>query len=204
MNEYRGSLDASGKRFALIASRFNEALVQNLVQGATDCLGRLGAEEADVDLYWVGGAFETPFVARAAAASGKYDAVIALGVVVRGDTLHFELVAGEAARGLARVGYETGVPTVLGILAADTYEQAADRAGGKRGNRGWDAAEVAVEMVNLGEAFASDTSKARAGAGAAGRRPPATSTAAGDGSGSPRGKAPNPRTARGARSRRGR
>jgi 6,7-dimethyl-8-ribityllumazine synthase len=153
MNEYKGSLDASGKRFALVAARFNEALVQNLVEGSIDALGRLGAEENDVDLYWVPGSFEIPFTARAAARTGKYDAVIALGVVIRGDTPHFDLVAGEAARGIARVGQETGVPTVFGVVTADTAEQAAERCGGKRGNRGWDAVSSAVELVNLSEAF---------------------------------------------------
>jgi 6,7-dimethyl-8-ribityllumazine synthase len=153
MNEYKGSLDASGKRFALVAARFNEALVQNLVEGAIDALGRLGADENEVDLYWVPGSFEIPSTAASAARSGKYDAVIALGVVIRGDTPHFDLVAGEAARGIARVGLETGVPVVFGVVAADTPEQAAERCGGKRGNRGWDAVATAVEMVNLGEAF---------------------------------------------------
>jgi 6,7-dimethyl-8-ribityllumazine synthase len=165
MNEYKGALHADGKRFALIASRFNEALVQQLVNGAVDCLNRLGADEGDVDLYWVPGAFEAPLAASRAAASGRYDAVIVLGVVIRGETLHFDLVAGEAARGIARVSAETGLPVVFGVLAAETWEQASDRAGGKKGNRGWEAAEAAVEMVNLGEAFTVENSAKPEGSG---------------------------------------
>ncbi len=153
MNEYKGSLDASGKRFALVAGRFNESFTGNLVNGAVDCLGRLGADEEEVDLYWVPGSFELAHAARGAAVSGRYDAVIALGVLIRGSTPHFDLVAGETVRGLAAVGRDTGVPTVFGVVTADTLEQAAERCGSKMGNRGWDAAQAAVEMVNLGEAF---------------------------------------------------
>jgi 6,7-dimethyl-8-ribityllumazine synthase len=153
MNEYKGSLDASGKRFAVVAGRFNESFTANLVNGAVDCLGRLGADEEDVDLYWVPGSFELAHAARGAAASGRYDAVIALGVLIRGSTPHFDLVAGETVRGLGAVGRDTGIPTVFGVVTADTLEQAAERCGSKMGNRGWDAAQAAVEMVNLGEAF---------------------------------------------------
>jgi 6,7-dimethyl-8-ribityllumazine synthase len=153
MNEYRGSLDASGKRFAIVAARFNGSYVQSLVDGAVDCLNRLGAEERDVDLFWVPGSFEIPQAALAAARSGRYDAVVALGVVIRGATAHFDLVAGEAARGIAAVGRETGVPAAFGVVTAETLEQAAERCGSKMGNRGWDAAQSAVEMANLGEAF---------------------------------------------------
>ncbi len=153
MNEYKGSLDASGKRFAVIAGRFNESFTGNLVNGAVDCLGRLGADEEEVDLYWVPGSFELAHAARGAATSGRYDAVIALGVLIRGSTPHFDLVAGETIRGLSAVGRDTGVPTMFGVVTADTLEQAAERCGSKMGNRGWDAASAAVEMVNLGEAF---------------------------------------------------
>jgi len=152
MNEYKGSLDASGKRFALVAGRFNESFTGNLVNGAVDCLGRLGADEDDVDIYWVPGSFELAHAARGAATSGRYDAVIALGVLIRGSTPHFDLVAGETVRGLGAIGRDTGVPTVFGVVTADTLEQAAERCGSKMGNRGWDAAQAAVEMVNLGEA----------------------------------------------------
>jgi len=153
MNEYKGSLDASGKRFAVVASRFNETFTQSLVHGAVDCLGRLGAEEEDVDLFWVPGSFELPQAVRSAAGTGRYDAVIALGVVIRGATPHFDLVAGEAARGLAAAARDGGIPVSFGVVTADTLEQAAERCGSKMGNKGWDAAQAAVEMANLGEAF---------------------------------------------------
>lgn len=167
MNEYKGSLDASGKRFAVVASRFNETMSQNLVNGAVDCLNRLGAVEEDVDLFWVPGSLELALAARRAAERGRYDAVIALGVIIRGGTHHFELVAGETAKGLAAVGRETGVPTLFGVVTADTLEQAAERCGSKKGNRGWDAAQSAVEMANLGEAFEGWTEgkKGRDGSG---------------------------------------
>ncbi len=153
MNEFKGSFDASSKRFAIVAARFNETFVRNLVDGAVDHLERLGAAEDAVDLYWVPGAFELPLAVRAAALSGNYDAIIPLGVVIRGATSHYDLVAGEAARGVAAVSRETGVPAVLGVVTADTMEQAAERCGAKMGNKGWDAAAAAVEMANLGEAF---------------------------------------------------
>ena len=153
MNEYKGSLDASGKRFAIVAGRFNESFTTNLVNGAVDSLQRLGAEEEDVDLFWVPGSFEVPQVAGAAARTGLYDAVIALGVVIRGATPHFDLIAAEITKGIAAVSRETGVPTIFGVVTADTLEQAAERCGSKMGNRGWDAAQSAVEMANLGEAF---------------------------------------------------
>jgi 6,7-dimethyl-8-ribityllumazine synthase len=153
MHEYKGSLDASGKRFAVVAARFNESLTSVLVDGAVDALARLGAEEDDVAVYWVPGSFEIPGTALAAARSGEYDAVITLGVLIRGATAHFDLVAAEAASGIAAVFRETGVPTVFGIVAAENLGQASERCGTKMGNRGWDAAQAAVEMVNLGEAF---------------------------------------------------
>ena len=153
MNEYKGSLDASGKRFAIVAGRFNESFTANLVSGAVDTLARLGADEEHVDLYWVPGSFEVPHAAHAAAKSGRYDAVIALGVLIRGATPHFDMIAGETTKGISTIGRETGVPTIFGIVTADTLEQAAERCGSKMGNRGWDAAQAAVEMANLGEAF---------------------------------------------------
>jgi 6,7-dimethyl-8-ribityllumazine synthase len=153
MNEYKGSLDATGKRYAIVAARFNETYVQNLVDGAVDCLNRLGADEDDVDIYWVPGSFEIPFTARAAARSGDYDAVIGLGVIIRGATAHFDLIAREAAAGIAAVGRDTGVPAIFGVVTAENLEQAAERCGSKMGNKGWEAAQSAVEMVNLGQAF---------------------------------------------------
>lgn len=155
MNEYKGSLDASGKRFAVVAGRFNETFTRNLVNGAVDCLNRLGADEDAIDIFWVPGSFEVPHAAMSTARSGDYDAVIALGVVIRGATAHFDLVAGEAAHGIAAVSRETGIPAAFGIVTAETMEQAAERCGSKMGNRGWDAAQAAVEMANLGEALES-------------------------------------------------
>jgi len=151
MNEYKGSLDASGKRFAIVAARFNETFTKQLVDGAVDCLGRLGADEEAIELFWVPGSFEVPQAAMSAARSDDYDAVIALGVIIRGATAHFDLVAGEAASGISAVSRETGIPATFGIVTAETMEQAAERCGSKMGNRGWDAAQAAVEMANLGE-----------------------------------------------------
>jgi 6,7-dimethyl-8-ribityllumazine synthase len=153
MNEYKGSLDASEKRFALVAARFNESFVKGLIEGASDCLERLGASEEDIDLFWVPGAYEIPQAVVAAAATGKYDAVLPLGVVIRGATSHYDLVVSETARGLSTAARETGIPVAMGIVTADTMEQAAERCGAKMGNKGWDAAQAAVEMANLGEAF---------------------------------------------------
>jgi 6,7-dimethyl-8-ribityllumazine synthase len=153
MNEYKGSLDASAKRFAIVAGRFNETFSQSLLSGATDCLNRLGANEEDVEVFWVPGSFEVPQAAMFAAKSGRYDAVICLGVVIRGATAHFDLIAAEAASGISAVTRETGVPTSFGVITTDTMEQAAERCGGKMGNKGWDAAQAAVEMTNLTEAF---------------------------------------------------
>jgi 6,7-dimethyl-8-ribityllumazine synthase len=167
MNEYKGSLDASGKRFAVVASRFNETFTQSLVHGAIDCLGRLGAEEEDVDLFWVPGSFELPQAVRAAAGTGRYDAAIALGVVIRGATPHFDLIAGEAARGLAAAARDGAIPVSFGVVTADTLEQAAERCGSKMGNKGWDAAQSAVEMANLGEAFLPEETAAGADGGKA-------------------------------------
>lgn len=153
MKEHKGSLIASGLRFAVVTARFNESFTRKLVTGAVEGLERLGAREDDIEVFWVPGSFEVPHTARAAAESGHFDAVIGLGVLIRGATAHFDLVAGEAARGLARVGRDTGVPTIFGIVTAETLEQAEERCGTKMGNRGWDAAAAAVEMVNLGKAF---------------------------------------------------
>ena len=149
MNEIRGDLRARGRRFAIVASRFNEVIVAKLVEGALDCLRSHGVAEDDLDVAWVPGAFELPLAARRLAASGSYDAVICLGAVVRGETSHYELVAGRAAEGIARAADDTGVPVIFGVPTTDTLEQAADRAGGKHGNKGWDAAMAAMEMASL-------------------------------------------------------
>jgi len=144
---FEGSLDGRGLRVAVVVSRFNEATTRLLLEGALDGLRRCGVEE--VDVAWVPGAFEIPPVASHLARSGRYQAVVCLGAVVRGETPHFEYVAGQSAAGIARVGLEAGLPVVYGVVTADNTEQAAERAGGKAGNRGRDAALVAVEMATL-------------------------------------------------------
>ncbi len=144
-----GQLNAEGKRFGLVASRFNELVVRKLVEGAEDCLLRHGAEEDRMELAWVPGSFEIPLAAQRMASSKRYDAVICLGAVIRGATPHFEYIASEVTKGIAQINLQTGVPTVYGIITADTLEQALERAGTKMGNKGWDAALTAIEMVNL-------------------------------------------------------
>ena len=146
---HQGSLDAGGKRFALVASRFNEIISSRLISGAIDSLLRHGAEEENIELYRVPGSFEVPLVARKVAAGGKFHAVICLGAVIRGETPHFDFVAAGAARGVARVALDSGVPVIFGVVTADTLEQAIQRAGGKTGNRGADAAAAAIETANL-------------------------------------------------------
>ncbi len=148
MRVHEGSLDGEGLRVAIIASRFNDTIVQRLVEGAASCLTRHGVSEDDLDLYWVPGAWEIPLVAKQLAKGGAVDAIVALGLVVRGQTAHFEYVAGEAAA-IGRVALETGVPMAFGVLTTETWEQATDRAGGKMGNKGWEAAMAAIETVNL-------------------------------------------------------
>jgi 6,7-dimethyl-8-ribityllumazine synthase len=149
VNEIRGALEGRGRRFAIAASRFNELVVTRLVDGATACLRRYGIADEDLDVVWVPGAFELPLVARALAATHAYDAVVCVGAVVRGETPHFDLVAGQAAEGIRRVSEETGVPVVFGVLATNTFEQAMDRTGGAHGNKGWDAAVAAIEMASV-------------------------------------------------------
>ncbi|MDI6809614.1 MAG: 6,7-dimethyl-8-ribityllumazine synthase [Candidatus Eisenbacteria bacterium] len=149
MKEFKGSFDAKGKKFAIVASRFNELLSQRLVEAALDCLTRHGSRTEDVELFWTPGAFEIPLVAMKLAKSRAYDAVIALGAVVRGGTPHFEYIASQSAKGIAEVNLETGVPVSFGIITADTLEQALERAGTKAGNKGFDAAISAIEMANL-------------------------------------------------------
>jgi len=151
---FKGHLDASGKRFALIVSRYNEFISQKLLEGAMDCLQRHGCDEKAVDIYFVPGSFEIPSLAKRLAAKKervRYHAILALGAVIRGDTPHFEFVASEVAKGVASVSLETGVPVILGVITADNLEQAIERAGTKAGNKGWDAAISAIEMANLFE-----------------------------------------------------
>jgi 6,7-dimethyl-8-ribityllumazine synthase len=142
-------LNATGFRFAIISSRWNDFITARLVEGALDALERLGAEGKAVELYRVPGSFEIPLLARKVAGSGRFDAVICLGTIIRGQTPHFEYVAGEATKGIAQAGMESGLPVVYGIVTADTLEQAIDRAGVKAGNKGFEAAMSAVELVNL-------------------------------------------------------
>ncbi|HXF72627.1 MAG TPA: 6,7-dimethyl-8-ribityllumazine synthase [Actinomycetota bacterium] len=161
MREVVGSYEARGRRFAVVASRFNGAVVRRLVDGALDCLRRHGVEEDDLEVVWVPGAFEIPLAARRLAASGAYDAVICLGAVIRGETPHFDHVAGQAAAGIARAGEELGVPVIFGVVTAETAEQAEARAGGKQGNRGWDAAMAAIEMASVLEQLPKREGEAR-------------------------------------------
>jgi 6,7-dimethyl-8-ribityllumazine synthase len=145
-----GQLSAEGMRFALVAGRFNSFMTDKLVEGALDCLRRHGAREDDITEIRVPGSFEVPFVAQQAARAGHYDAVVCLGAIIRGGTPHFDFIAAEAAKGVAQVGLSTGVPTIFGILTTDTLEQAIERSGTKSGNRGWEAALAAIELVDLG------------------------------------------------------
>ncbi len=149
MRTFRGDFQARGRRFAVAAARFNEVVVAKLVEGALDCFRAHGIREDDLDLVWVPGAFELPFVARRLAESVGYDGIVCLGAVIRGETAHFDHVAGEAARGIRRAAEETGVPIIFGVLTTDTFEQAMDRAGGKHGNKGWSAAMAGMEMASL-------------------------------------------------------
>lgn len=145
----QGDLLARDLRFALVAARFNDSIVENLVRGAIDTLLRHGASEKQIELIRVPGAFDLPLIVRRAAASRRFDAVIALGAVIRGATPHFDLVAGQCAAGLARASEETGVPVAFGVLTTDTIEQAIERSGTKAGNKGVDAALTALELANL-------------------------------------------------------
>ena len=144
-----GVLDASGKRFALVASRFNELISRKLIEGAIDCLVRHKVAQDDVAIVWVPGSFEIPLVAKKLALSDKYDAVICLGAVIRGNTAHFDYIAAEVSKGIAAVALETGKPVIFGVLTTDTIDQAIERAGTKSGNKGFDAALSAIEMVDL-------------------------------------------------------
>lgn len=147
--EIQGRLIATGLKFAVIVSRFNDLITHSLLDGCLDALRRHGAEDTGIEIIWCPGAFELPVVAKQAALSARFDAVICLGAVIRGATPHFDYVAGEAAGGIARVAAETGVPTIFGVLTTETIEQAIERAGTKAGNKGADAAVAAIEMVNL-------------------------------------------------------
>ena len=146
---HEGKLNAQGKRFALVVSRFNDLITTRLLDGALDCLQRHGAVDEDIEVAWVPGAFELPVVAQKKAQTGRFDVVTCLGCIVRSDTPHFDYVAGESSKGIARVGLDTGVPITFGVITADTVDQAVQRVGVKSGNRGWDAGMNAVEMASL-------------------------------------------------------
>jgi len=149
MSVFEGDLIGSGLKVGIVVSRFNELLSSRLLGGALDALGRHGIPEDIVDVAWVPGAFEIPLVAMKMAASKKYDAVIALGVIIRGATPHFEYVASEVSKGVAHASLKTGVPVMFGVVTADSIEQAVERSGTKHGNKGWDVAVGAIEMANL-------------------------------------------------------
>lgn len=146
---FEGHLNGQGRRVAIVAARFNDFIVRPLIAGARDGLIRHGVADEDIDLAWVPGAYEIPLAARKLAGSGRYNAVICVGAVIRGSTPHFDYVAGEVSKGVAQAQHETGVPVVFGVLTTDTIEQAIERAGTKAGNKGFDAAATAIEMANL-------------------------------------------------------
>ncbi|NLT16550.1 MAG: 6,7-dimethyl-8-ribityllumazine synthase [Clostridiales bacterium] len=146
---YEGNLLAKGLKFGIVVGRFNEFIGSKLLNGAIDGLLRHGAQEADIEVAWVPGAFEIPIVAQSMAQSGRYDAVVCLGAVIRGSTSHYDYVANEMSKGIAKVGLDAKMPVVFGVLTTDTIEQAIERAGTKAGNKGYDAAATAIEMANL-------------------------------------------------------
>ncbi len=145
----QGHLDAKGRSFGIVVSRFNEFISSKLLEGALDCLYRHGADEKKIDIVWVPGSFEIPMAANKLAISGKYNAVICLGTLIRGATPHFEYIAAEATKGIAAVALNTQLPITYGVITCDSLEQAIERAGTKSGNKGWDAALSAIEMADL-------------------------------------------------------
>lgn len=156
-NVYEGKLNGEGFRFGIVVSRFNEFITSHLLAGALDALVRNGAADKDVDVFKVPGSFEIPFAARRLALQNRYDAIICLGAVIRGDTPHYEYIAAEVTKGIAATALETQVPISFGVLTTDTLEQAIQRAGSKEGNKGWDAAVTALEMVNLQKSLGKKT-----------------------------------------------
>jgi 6,7-dimethyl-8-ribityllumazine synthase len=148
-NVVEGKLDAKGLRFGIVVSRFNRFISERLLEGAIDCIDRHNGDKNNISVFWTPGSFELPIVAKKIALSGKFDALICIGAIVRGETPHFDFVAQETAKGIARVSFETNVPTSFGIITADSTDQAVERAGLKAGNKGWDAALSAIELANL-------------------------------------------------------
>ncbi len=149
MNTIEGKLVAEGIKIGIVGARFNEFITSKLISGAIDGLVRHNVKEEDIDIAWVPGAFEIPLIAQKMAETGKYDAVICLGAVIRGATSHYDLVCNEAAKGVAQVSLKAGIPVLFGVVTTDTIEQAIERAGTKAGNKGYDCALAAVEMINL-------------------------------------------------------
>ncbi len=168
-----GSLSAAGKRFAIVVSRFNAFITERLFQSAYDGLLRSGAKKKDIVLIRVPGAFEIPMAARQLAETGKYDAIVCIGCLLRGDTAHYDVIVNEVTRGIGQSAQETGVPHAFGVLTCETLEQAIDRAGLKMGNKGFEAALSAVEMANLRRAFSHQPSVIRKGEAAFSRQPSA-------------------------------
>lgn len=149
ITRFEGKLQADGIRFGIIVGRFNNFLTDKLLEGALDCIKRHGGSETDISVAYVPGSFEVPYAADRMLKTGQYDAIICLGTLIRGDTPHFEYIASEATKGIAKLALESGTPVIYGIITADTLEQAIERAGTKAGNKGWQAAEAAIEMANL-------------------------------------------------------
>ncbi|AOK88741.1 6,7-dimethyl-8-ribityllumazine synthase [Paenibacillus polymyxa] len=148
-----GNLVSNGLKYGIVVGRFNEFITSKLLSGAIDALQRHGAQEDEIDVAWVPGAFEISLIAQKMAASGKYDAVITLGTVIRGSTSHYDIVCNEVAKGVATSSLKTGVPVIFGVVTTENIEQAIERAGTKAGNKGWDSALAAIEMANLGKQF---------------------------------------------------
>ena len=146
---FEGMLDGRKRSFGIVVGRFNEAISSRLLEGALDCLRRHGTEDKRIDVVWVPGSFEVPSAARRLADTGRHDAVICLGALIRGATPHFDYIASEVAKGVARIGEDGGIPAIFGVVTADSQEQAIERSGGKAGNKGWDAALSALEMADL-------------------------------------------------------
>ena len=153
MKTIEGNLSAAGQKIGIVAARFNEFITSRLLGGAEDSFVRHGGNSADLEVIWVPGAFEIPFTAKKMALSGRYDAIVCLGAVIRGATPHFDMVANEASKGIAHVGLECNIPVIFGVLTTDSIEQAVERAGTKAGNKGFDAMTSAIEMVNVTRQF---------------------------------------------------
>ena len=146
---FKGHFSGEGKKFAIVVGRFNELISNKLLSAAVDCFKRHGCSENDIDVIWVPGAFEIPLAAQELAKTQHYDGVVCLGAVIRGATAHFEYISSEVAKGIAKIGLDTGIPIIFGVLTTDSFEQAMERSGGKHGNKGWDGAMAAIETVNL-------------------------------------------------------